>query len=737
MHTLIINFHPDIKSWNLVEPFWYHLQNDPGLIVLQPRTTCSQMAGNLLNEIRGELEHYSSPEFQLVFIAELHLKENIKRLSLSEQLRGLQDNIIEPLKERGQKPNSIWIIAIDGEGRATYGQPMPAADKIPWEIDRLGYLEGCTDDAISHLYFLSSDFDSLDAAWGGTTELTRADLRRNDSGSEFMDLQSTRKMALLRGLDEVLAAKLASSQARIEISHASSCINAESLLVLRRDFELDIEEAVKPSGIGNQLNFQPSAALKKLLPKHFGLECYGREMRILRLEASSAEQDMPSLLVRCAWLITAIVSIGQQNRSDWMTNLAPGKVYQVEIKDFEARLDAIMRSYAFCLEKASERLKIQALIEKSWSVKYTKENTDYITESALIGDLQTDFQPIKLAHNYLDLGKWQADCKRVADRLLTREEQIRISMNHDIDRLKIMQRVDNRADREVADIENYYQELVRKQSEKKQAMSDSYPFKVDAVEEWKIYTEQIDTRMDYLLSTRPRIKDIVNSITVAVVILMFAYVASGQRVLELPVLWKWLLIPAVMIFMTLGFALYSRWQVARPIHALLYQIQNKVAELCELQNGIAEQCISYLGLINNIFWINKEILEVGQQKKAHVEENKLRQYHLLKLRQHRESLETLMTRLGFPGLMGTDYALYNNQYSFIEDNIDNQTDWKMDTTSMWIYSPVKCQQKMERDSTRVPWQIELGGGVKEVLSMPPWAENQITIRVREDEVFSL
>jgi len=185
-----------------------------------------------------------------------------------------------------------------------------------------------------------------------------------------------------------------------------------------------------------------------------------------------------------------------------------------------------------------------------------------------------------------------------------------------------------------------------------------------------------------------------------------------------------------------GFALLSRWQILKPIHRLLDQIQQKAKSLSMQQAEMAERCKEYLQMMYRVFRVNKVTTVVCQLRDKLATENILLQYHLRQVNHHLDLADILMHRLGFPGLSATDYNKYAEKYSGIEQVIEQQIDSDIDAKYMNVYSPVICQMWLDPYIEEHKCQIEVCG-VPEKIKILPWKAGELKVLLVKDQVFTV
>jgi len=739
--TVVANIHPAIKNWQLIEPFLRHLRGQHEIELIDQSASLAQVGSVLFKTVLESVERYDTGHWQLIIISEINSSAGRKRLRFTEQLNYLHDQLARPLADKGRAPARLWLVVLDAEERDGYGRPRDPDLHTLWELDAMGYLEGCSP-ADSDIYFVAKECEDVDTIWGWPPDLTKAGQHINNPDKEFFAYLEENNKNLLAWTEELFDKKLGFARENDEIErkrnpNSTPLMTEECLQALKKDFAEGIKRLTSVEAITNlDTNKGPSWEFKRLLIRYFGVQGFLNDFTVVRIKTSFAgDQESAYQLVQLALLIGFLIDIEENSRHWDHDLLEKGNIYTVNV-DYEREiLREIMEYHLACLELADSQV-MGSLPQKGSVLVAAYSPEDYTTTIHTVEESLPHLEKPQGYRNNSDVGRWEDHCFSAGSFFQRRAAELRENVMKDIKNLSVVQRQDVQKESETSDIEEHYNDLRRKQNDIKQDLArltgNSF-LREDIAALWEKYTAGIDKRMAYLMAARPTPGNLLWCLLAAVIALAIPYSYLTGEIADKPDFWIWLIVPVSMVLAAVGITFLARWKALRPLFTLIKGARNKLRELEALQKKQVEPYKDYLSLIFRLLSINKVIASVDKRRQELAYDTALLHYHQAQIRNSQELLRVTMKKFGFPALRPgqAKSARITGENSQM---VENRLDFSGNINGCSLYSPVECFLLLNSQRSGETCRVTING-VEESAVMIPWQGEELHLTFKNDEVF--
>ncbi len=736
MLSFIINLHSSLRDWQMVEPFFYHLQARDQFKILSEINSITGVNHLLAEKVYYHLEQHNIRDWQVVFVIDMVAPGHENRLNLGAQLQLLKERFIKPVSSQGYPPASIWVIAVDSEPSKDNGQSDPMEGRMAWELDCFGYLRQPAAGEES-FYFTADECSMLDQNWGDPVNLNLAGLLQQPDPEFLMDLQA-RSQKVVSVVDAIIEKKIKLYQDNSSVNTVWDMIPEDTLRGIALEFKDALAKMLKPP-LSNKLDsFYPSSIFKDILKNRVGLAGSISDTRLLRLQAElKSNHKRNRALIELAVLILFINASVNNVKNSILGRLAEGNIYQVEIQ-LNGNFDAYLSEYLLCLGEAEKRIETKLMQVEKVSLPWFEEQGDYTNPISKSMEEPVADISISQTRNPADFSLWDNFMDQVANHLQRTGEEVLDSTWEDAQALNQTQKLGTpEAEIQISRVDDYLKQLDRQRSDLKNQLSRNRIMLLDPEEEWDRYKKQISPGFSYLLETRPGWKVMAVCCAAAFLTLFLAFIpglygmdwqSNGMKFI------------ISMLLTTAGLTLLifvSKRQVFKPIGDTVRKTRDKADELIRRQKETALKCKAYLNQIYHVFRLNKTLSSAHEKLQSLSRETRLLRYHRKQLNHQKGLVESFLRSAVPQGAeqywdMGSGVCDLKNLGLIIEQKFNLNED----IYHSHLYSPVMLRMLLYPELNNQHVKVKIGG-VEEDIQLKPFKKDELHITLERDQVYTI
>lgn len=737
MFSFIINLHNSLRDWQMVEPFFYHIQARDQFKIFSQINNITGVNDMLAKTVHHYLEQHNIRDWQVVFVLDMIAPVHEKRFTLGAQLKIVKERFIQQISNRGFPPAHVWVIAVDS-GLANDNEPSnPMEGRIAWELDCFGYLRKSLTADEESLYFTDGECSLLDQSWGDLVNLNRAGLLQQPDPEFLTELQD-RSQKVISAVDTIIENKINLYQENSGVNPTWEVIPEDSLREIRIEFKETLTKMLKPP-LSNRLDiFYPSSILKDILKKRVGLAGSITGIRLLRLQVElRSNYERNRALIKLAVLILFIHSSVNNFKSAVQGRIVEGNIYQVDMQ-LNSSFDTFLNEYLLFLGEAEKRIETRLMHVEKVILPWFEERGDYT--SPLSRSIEENAVKVSISkiRNPADFSLWDNYLGQVAHYLQRTGEEVLDSTWEDAQALNQTQKLGTpEAEIEIFRVDDYREDLDKQRSNLKNKLSAGRILFSDPVDEWIRYQRKSLSGFQYLLESRPGYSVMAVCMAMSLLVILSAFV---PKLYGMDWASNWIkLFIALLIIITglLGITLLSKRKVFRPISDMVSKTQDKADELMRRQKEMAFKCKDYLNHIYHMFRLNQTSAAANEKLQALSRETLLLRYHRKQINHQKDLLESLLRSAAAQG-----EDLYWDIGSRVSDMknlgllIEQKFNLNEDIYHSPLYSPVAIRMLLYPELSNQQVKVKIGG-VEEDVQMKPFKNDELHITFERDQVYTI